>query len=310
MSDYQDLCASYQKGEVCLFIGAGVSIGCGLPDWKGLAKSVVENIPRKAGGPRLGEIAAADARGEPAPPDPNALSYETGVQLGALDPMLSMRYLRLDPNCPVEDLVTSALYGGDITLSDTILEIASLENIRRICCFNYDDLLTRAFAKTGRPYNAVFENERILLESQHTLIFYPHGFLPDPKRHSDVRTSRIVISEDDYLDLYGSPYAWANVLQLILLLNYTALFIGCSFMDPNVRRLLDITSRMRPKHNHYAFLRGELYGPNAEWYQQNDSAAYRRVQKQILNSLAVMPIWVSDFRAISQQLRQMKNDRI
>jgi hypothetical protein len=55
MNGYQDLCASYQAREVCPFVGAGVSVGCGLPDWRGLVKPVVESIARKAGGPRLGE---------------------------------------------------------------------------------------------------------------------------------------------------------------------------------------------------------------------------------------------------------------
>jgi len=31
---------AYQRGSLVLFIGAGVSVGCGLPDWNELAKRV------------------------------------------------------------------------------------------------------------------------------------------------------------------------------------------------------------------------------------------------------------------------------
>ena len=122
---------------------------------------------------------------------------------------------------------------------------------------------------------ALFQNHRIPLEAPQTIVFYPHGFLPDPNRHSFPATDTIVLSEDDYFDLYRSPYAWANMVQLTLLLNYTALFIGCSLLDPNMRRLLDITAKMRPNHSHYALFRDPYYREDAKWYQHNYAAADR-----------------------------------
>ena len=102
--------------------------------------------------------------------------------------------------------------------------------------------------------------------SSDTVIFHPHGYLPRRGRSYARRSRDIVLSEDDYHSLYSSPYSWANIVQLFLLLGHVALFVGCSLTDPNLRRLLDLVVKVRPSHTHYAFLpdpalaRGPLKG--------------------------------------------------
>jgi hypothetical protein len=301
----EQLLADYCDGIVCLFVGAGVSKGCGLPDWKELAREVVRNFPRKPG-PRLGEIPAAIARGQRPPPDPNALATEKEHVLAHEEPLLSMRYARSAGDIDVCSLVSGCLYAKSTELSKTVLEIPLLDKVRRICCFNYDDVLDRAFAKKGRTYLPLFQGDRIPLEATQAIIFYPHGFLPDPKRPSRRATGAIVLSEDDYFELYRSPYAWANMLQLTLLLNYTAVFIGCSLLDPNVRRLLDIAARTRPNHHHYAFFLDRYYRKDAEWYQSRYAMAFRLVQEGILKGLGVTPIWVQEYDGIAAVLERLR----
>jgi hypothetical protein len=301
----EQLLADYCDGIVCLFVGAGVSKGCGLPDWKELAGEVVRTLPRKPG-PPLGSISAAIARGQRPPPDPNALTTEKKDVLAQEDPLLSMRYARSAGDIDVCSLVRRCLYARSIELSKTVLEIPLLDKVKRICCFNYDDVLDRAFAKKGRTYLPLFQSDRIPLEAMQAIIFYPHGFLPDPNRSSYPATSAIVLAEDDYFELYRSPHAWANMLQLILLLNYTAVFIGCSLLDPNVRRLLDIAARMRPNHHHYAFFLDRYYRKDADWYQSNYATAFRLVQEGILKGLGVRSIWVQEFDDIAAVLEKLR----
>lgn len=306
MSANQDLHAAYSAGEVCLFVGAGVSMGCGLPDWEGLAKKVIENFPKKPG-PALGARAAAVQAGTPAPPDPNALAIEKAKVLADQQPLLSMRYARCDQDVDLKTLVSKCLYSKRPELSETVREIVNLDNVHRICCFNYDDILDRAFANAHKPYLALFPKDRVPLEAPETLIFYPHGFLPAPDIHSYPPTDNIVLSEDDYFDLYRSPYAWANLIQLMLLLNYKVLFIGCSLLDPNLRRLLDIAAKMRLGHRHYAFFRDPYSRPNAMWYEVSYATAYRAVQMHLLDGLSVVPIWVSEYSDIAEMLRNLRS---
>jgi SIR2-like domain len=282
-------------------------MGCGLPDWRGLAEGVVQLLPRKPG-PPLGAISAALSRGEQPPPDPNALLTLKADVLKQEDPLRSMRYVKCDDELDLSSLVCRCLYGRPITLTETALEIPALERVKRICCFKYDDILDRSFAEAGRKYVALFPGDRIRLEARETLIFYPHGFLPDPKRRSFAATDNIVLSEDDYFDLYRSPYAWANMIQLTLLLNYTALFVGCSLLDPNIRRLLDIAGTTRPQHRHYAFFRNPYDREHAPWFQRNYASAFRVVRERLLDSLGVAALWVREHSEIAVELRKLQRE--
>lgn len=168
---------------------------------------VVRNFPREPE-PPLGSIAAAHSRGEPPPRNPNALSIPIANILAQEDPLRSMQYARYIDDLQLESLVCERLYHKGVKLSETAHAIASLEKIKRICCYNYDDILDRAFAEGGKAYKALFPIDRVPLESPETLIFYPHGFLPDPSRASVYRPTRtIVFSEDDYFRLYRRPYS-------------------------------------------------------------------------------------------------------
>jgi hypothetical protein len=296
--------AEYEAGDLCLFVGAGVSIGCGLPGWKDLASDVVDLFPRKPRTAPLGAMFAEIEAGRPPPINPNAGRQQKAVVLKKLDPLLSMRYARADGDFDLGSLVSRRLYRDRIDLSGTILQLAKLRRVRRICCYNYDDLLDRAFEARRRRYAPVFENDRIRLETEETLIFYPHGFLPDPGRTSHAVTERIVLSEDDYFDLYHDPYAWANLAQLTLLLNYTALFVGCSMLDPNLRRLLGLVGRMRPEHRHFVLLSDEL-GEHREGWRLDDASAFRSVQRQLFAGLGVEPIWVRSYSEFAEQLREL-----
>ena len=146
MDTHEQLHADYLAGDVCLFVGAGVSRGCGLPNWRELAEGVVRMFPRKPG-PPLGATSAAIQQGQRPPPDPNILSTQKANVLAQEEPLLAMRYARSDGDLDLCSLVGRCLYRGPITRSETVLEIPLLEEVKRICCFNYDDILDRAFTR-------------------------------------------------------------------------------------------------------------------------------------------------------------------
>ena len=299
------LTASYAAGDLCLVVGAGVSRSCGLPDWRELSQDVVHRIPKKEG-PGLGAMAAARRQGRSIPPDPNALLAEKKQLLEHEEPLLAMRYMRLEVGAALGSLVSDALYSRRIEVSAALRELARLDQVKRVCCYNYDDLLARAYDDEGTDHVALLPGERIPLESPRRLVFYPHGYLPEPGRGSVAATDDIVLSEDDYFELYRQPYSWANLVQLTLLLNYTALFVGCSLLDPNVRRLLDIAVAARPDHRHYAIFREENGRPDARWWQAREGIATRSVQQRLLGGLGIEPIWVTSFDDIAGVLRDVR----
>lgn len=96
------------------------------------------------------------------------------------------------------------------------------------------------------------------------------------------------------------------MVQLTLLLDYTVLLIGCSLLDPNVRRILDIVVKMRPGNSHYAFFRDPYYREDSEWYQRSYAAAFRSVQQPLLEGLGVQPIWVHKYEEIASALTRLR----
>jgi len=120
--------------------------------------------------------------------------------------MHSMRYIRADAELDLGDLVRQCLYKREIHLTDVALEIPLLEKAKRICCFNYDDILSQAFDQMHAPFICLFPGDVIPLESSQRLIFYPHGYLPEPDRPLSAKvTDAVVLSDDDYFELYDSP---------------------------------------------------------------------------------------------------------
>ena len=236
----EPLRASYAEGNLCLFVGAGVSRSCGLPDWLELSVRVVNRLPELP----LGSQSAARRQGRP----PRAIRDPPAGwrRWNRSSRSFAMRYMRLEPDVDLRSLVSASLYASSIELSEMLREIVRLEKVKRVCCYNYDDLLGRGYEENGTDYVPLFDGQPIPLESAQRLVFYPHGFLPEPGRASVGPTDAVVLSEDDYFSLYRQPYGWANFVQLTLLFNYTALFVGCSLLDPNVRRLLDIAAAARP----------------------------------------------------------------
>lgn len=299
---------AYRRREVALIVGAGISQGCKHFGWRELAREVVASVPRPSR-PPIGSVAASQRVGRTPPHDPGFLHPFKQRFIADENELVAMRHIRHDKSLNLAELVQRVLYSRDHPLSEAAQLIPALTRVKKICCYNYDDVLERAFTEAGVRHLSLFQNQPIPFEDKRVLILYPHGYLPDPSQPTLSATSDIVLSEDDYFALYGAPYAWANLVQMTLLQNYTAIFVGCSLTDPNVRRLLHATSAVRPEHRHFAVLKPP--DPSSrlpKWMIKNDHAAYRSVKKQELDSLGVVPLWVSTHNEIDDVLRTLADN--
>jgi hypothetical protein len=219
-----------------------------------------------------------------------------------------MRYARTYPSVTdFPSIVATSLYATPPKLSGAANGIPALDRVKRICCFNFDDLLDRAFVAHDRAYRPVFAGQPYDLSSPETLVFCPHGYLPDPQRPSHPRTPAIILSEDNYFLLANEPSAWTNTLQDTLLLNMTALFVGCSLIDPNIRRLLYNAARKQPGHQHYAILPVTGQRENPQWYQEDEAAAYKNVQTHLLRDLGIRPLWLRNFEHLPTILDALRS---
>jgi hypothetical protein len=271
-----------RREKLALFVGAGISMGCGLPDWRSLVT-------------RLCTV-AFKTRTE---------AYIKAVQ--RMSAVAMARLLRAQLKSDFNSAVASCLYREPAYVSSSLTAIAK-SGVTRICSFNFDDLLEEAFSIESIEYNSRTPGEKVNNNFLGVIIFHPHGLLEHRASSQEVAASKIVFSEDDYTAEYAEPYSWSNLVQLSLLLNYTVLFVGMSMEDPNIRRLLDVIRRFGVTHQHFAILRSKAAGVR--------NADERRALKQEnlvaaaeLRSLGVEPLWVSDYDQIAYILKKVRVKR-
>ncbi len=188
MTSSAELRQFHHEGSLCLFVGAGVSRDCGLPDWAGLAKVVIEKAwPNQTKGIDYQQLMAR-------------------IDISNLNPLDSMRMARRKLNGDLNSVVSDCLYSRGVTASPIVESIVSLTHIRRICSFNYDDILEEAYSKTGVASQPLTAGDETPSSGNDVLIFHPHGFLPRANHTYRCSNREIVLSEDDYHELYASPY--------------------------------------------------------------------------------------------------------
>ncbi|MBM6944437.1 SIR2 family protein [Bacteroides gallinaceum] len=277
---------------VVLFLGAGVSIGAGLPSWDTLLQKLLDNEGL----------------------DGNGINYNCIDEKCFHSSIIIARYIResLEKSKRGEfsewsftEALRDALWDGyapkrgNRCLINTIAEIIKDESrpVNSVITYNYDDLLERTLGEDfAQPIGK--DND---IERNKFPIYHVHGILPytEKEKVGDSVASTAVISEDDYHKLYEKAFHWSNVEQLHALQRCTCFFIGFSMSDPNLRRMLDTTKTNDERH--FVFLRrGDFSICNKFKNKEN-----MRIQEQIMNKLGLNVIWFEAFEELPVLLEQI-----
>jgi hypothetical protein len=273
----RDLKRLNQQGQLAIFVGAGISHGCGLPGWDALVQT----------------LAVAAYPGGKSSVREAMINFNTVIQGRILKTRLKARF-----NKGVAD----ALYASPYELSSALKAIVSAA-ARQICTYNFDDLIEEALAVQGIPSQSLSPGDPLDAEFTGTTVFHPHGFLTASMTAEECASTQIVLSEQDYHSLYGNPYSWANMVQLSLLLSHTCLFVGVSLTDPSIRRLLDTCVTLPIAHMHHAIMLSPVAGLEGEAKKAAHDLQLARNAE--LRSLGVKPIWISSFDEVETIFRRI-----
>ncbi|EGR0637451.1 hypothetical protein E5T98_21545 [Vibrio vulnificus] len=256
-----DLRDCYKKGQFSLFLGAGVSSSAGMPDWNTLLNSLFVTYLTKEFD---GDMAIADDD-----------IGELVNRLNSIDEpsaLMAARYLRKGlskRDSEAKDFieaVTKNLYrlrNRNFSIdSDLIKSIASMclprrtgAKVKAVVTYNFDDLLERQLTNNAILHRCIYtENESY--DPDELPVYHVHGFLPENRKpHDGLDKSTLVFSEEGYHHIYSDSYHWSNLVQLNSFRENNCLMVGLSMTDPNLRRLLDISSKNLEKSKHYAFMK-------------------------------------------------------
>lgn len=203
MARLEPLRAAYKRGEVILFVGAGVSLSLGLPPWSELIDHMAKEL----------EFDPGEFR-------------EYGSYLALAE------YFRLQHGSigPLRSWMDRQWHGKDISVKDSrVHELIVNGDFRIIYTTNYDRWIENAFDHHGRDY--------VKIVSVADLARIRHDVTQIIKYHGDFENDEtIVLDETSYLRRleFESPL---DIKLRADVLGRTVLFIGYSLNDINIRYL-------------------------------------------------------------------------
>ena len=252
-----------------MFLGAGVSVSAGLPDWNSLLKRILEE----------GSIITND--------DFKNICNELDNSN-----LMIARYIEKNINIKdkgdIKNIIRNIIYRpNSLSKSELIKSICKIiksqDKVRSVITYNYDTLIEEELENEGKKTFSVYKNNRDVDNS--FPVYHVHGMIFPEESKDD--SEEIVLSEEDYHRVYSDIYDWSNVEQLHALTRCTCFFIGLSMKDPNLRRLLEIAKAGSGQAvRHYVFLERKSFVAGEEKREKDF-----QVREDILADLGLNVIW-------------------
>ena len=207
-------------GRLALVLGAGVSMGYGLPAWGELMDKAFVFAGR-ARPPRLSDEEAADVLLEAVGHDD--LVFARMIRRALYDGF---------------SLDFASLRSIDLLGSLGALAMASLRgSVTALVSFNFDDLLERYLQFHGFYLRSIPQLPAWSGRADAT-VYHPHAFLPSNGGDDEI-TAGIVLAQTHYDRVVGQNVNQWRMQLLQIFRSNTCLFIGLSGKDTNLRSILE-----------------------------------------------------------------------
>ncbi|MEC5407572.1 SIR2 family protein [Paraburkholderia sp. MPAMCS5] len=220
------LARSIVDNQLVLVLGAGASMGCGLPSWGDLVQNAHElaRVPRAA---KVDDNAAIEALAHTMQDTPgrflqvikDALYSTREPVTGALKPFVEQSALRselLEAICTVVMLSCRRGHGTLVT-------------------FNFDDLAETYLMRRG-IFAYPYSNQPDWFHNEDVSVLHPHGFLS--RRPMFPSSESIALTALDFDNIIGDVTNPWHVRLLSLFQSAIPLFVGLSGTDKNLSNLI------------------------------------------------------------------------
>lgn len=305
---------AYLRRGLVFFLGAGVSLATGVPTWDELVNRLAGS--RDSGGVRD----ALQGRGFSLPMIASVLEDHFRSRGSFIEALRHELYCDT-PLAPLLDRNVGSTLRKKTSarfVTAVIKKNSTLRAIAAFCCrksgrtfvpnarvkavvsFNLDNLL-EAYSE-ARYRQTIF---RSVIHPGSTSapslinVHHIHGIIPPTGT-----VGRVVITENDFFDVFGESVGAHKYTVLYLLREFTCVFVGLSLRDDNLRQLLHYSRRERMEaigdrvperyrdhalNRHFAVL-------------QRDETRVDESIARGLKRLGVTPIWIDAYEEIAYDL--------
>lgn len=246
-----NLKAAYREKRCAVFVGAGASVGAGLPSWGKLLRNMV-----------------AEARGHRVISDDKAANYEKLIE----DPskyLMVAAGLKEDIAAYFEEFVTKTFVDPKPEPTDLHRALTKADRLQFVLTTNYDIIIEKAYRSSGMydvsvcTFTDAGEVQRRLSKREFFIL----------KAHGDASRvgNGIILTEVDYRNLIYGQRAYQSLLSAMFTM-FTIVFVGASMTDPEIRLLLSyIADAFAPTGgpSHFALMAEEDTSPveRERWFR-------------------------------------------
>lgn len=190
-----------------------------------------------------------------------------------------------------------------------------LRGVQAIVNFNYDDLIEEWMRENGIRCDSLLSGQEAGRDAS-LPCYHVHGVLPFRKlqhmKSADAPAMKplvgnFVFSEDEYHTEYSDPYRWSNMTMINQLGRYSGLFIGLSLLDPNLRRLIDVTHRQYPDIKNYAILTRNAPPEGENGKQPFLRDLFEKVETESFANIGVQVIWTDNYDEVPRRILNICN---
>lgn len=286
--------AQAREGRILtLVLGAGVSFPSKLPGWEEL---IARAGTRALEGTALaGSIDLTNVAHLPSIAQVRLLENVLGLKAAFRGHLMDSLYQDFRPGRPSRNLVE---------IADFVAGDGPRPKVSTVITYNFDNLLERSIEygcqidKCASDFVSIFSEDTFVQQhgADTIKIYHPHGYIPYDASFDYVARMPLIFSEEDYHQHYLNHTCWANTLQMMMFGSTLCLFIGLSFSDGNIRRLLDFSKgRRTTRHVAIKALQkgdAESSTPHIEDY----------IIEKDLESLGIETLWVRSHTQIGRAL--------
>jgi len=208
---------AYKEDRCGLLVGAGASVGAGLPDWPDLLKKMVEEA--------LAHRTITDAK---------AKEYDRLIA----DPskfLLAAGSLKDDLSPYFDGFVEKVFITSDPQPTKLHEAVVQADKLKFVITTNYDTVIETAYRKAGNyrvsvnTFTDAGEVQRRLAKREFFIL----------KAHGDAAKigNGIILTESDYRQILYRERAYQSLLSAMFTM-FSIVFVGASMNDPEIKLLL------------------------------------------------------------------------